>query len=140
MVQSVRGQFRDQVAHPDVPVERRDGQGVIITFLPPDERAAVLQAVHGRFRDGLAKPSATVEGHEGEPVMITFLEERLNPPDLTPEEYEAEWEALEQLVDSCQMDTGIPDLAHQHDHYIHGTPKKEDPYLNDAPKKEGSHS
>jgi hypothetical protein len=32
------------------------------------------------------------------------------------------WAELEQLIADCAMDTGIPDLAHQHDHYLYGTP------------------
>ena len=39
---------------------------------------------------------------------------------------ETGWEALTALLEKCQMDTGITDLAHQHDHYLHGTPKRED--------------
>ncbi len=27
-------------------------------------------------------------------------------------------------IDGLAVDTGIEDLAHQHDHYIHGTPKR----------------
>jgi hypothetical protein len=34
------------------------------------------------------------------------------------------WESLTQLIEECQMDTGIEDLAHEHDHYIHGKPKR----------------
>jgi hypothetical protein len=37
-----------------------------------------------------------------------------------------DWDALTALIDSCQMDTGITDLAHQHDHYLYGTPKRVD--------------
>jgi hypothetical protein len=32
---------------------------------------------------------------------------------------------LGDLLARCQVSTGIPDLAEQHDHYIHGTPKRE---------------
>ena len=39
---------------------------------------------------------------------------------------ETGWEALTALIESCQMDTGITDLAHQHDHYRLGTPKRKD--------------
>ncbi|WP_313655188.1 hypothetical protein [Planktothrix agardhii] len=33
-----------------------------------------------------------------------------------------EWDLI---IQECQINTGITDLAYQHDHYIHGTPKKE---------------
>ncbi len=32
--------------------------------------------------------------------------------------------SLEQLVEECEVDTGIEDLATQHDHYLYGKPKK----------------
>jgi hypothetical protein len=35
------------------------------------------------------------------------------------------WAEFEQLIADCAVDTGIPDLAHQHDHYLYGTSKKE---------------
>jgi hypothetical protein len=36
------------------------------------------------------------------------------------------WEEFEQILEECQVSTGIKDLSEQHDHYIHGTPKRED--------------
>ncbi|MGI0480249.1 hypothetical protein ACN4EE_05605 [Geminocystis sp. CENA526] len=38
-----------------------------------------------------------------------------------PEEID-EWDLI---IQECQIDTGISDLAYQHHHYIHGTPKIE---------------
>lgn len=38
------------------------------------------------------------------------------------------WETLTQLLADCEIDTGVSDLASQHDHYLYGTPKR----LNDA--------
>ncbi|MGI0479340.1 hypothetical protein ACN4EE_00975 [Geminocystis sp. CENA526] len=35
-----------------------------------------------------------------------------------------DWDKLSQVLDECQIETGITDLAEQHDHYIHGTPKR----------------
>ena len=32
---------------------------------------------------------------------------------------------LGDLLERCKVSTGIQDLAEQHDHYIHGTPKRE---------------
>ncbi len=34
------------------------------------------------------------------------------------------WEDFFDLVDRCQVQTGIPDLAHQHEHYLYGVPKQ----------------
>jgi len=33
-----------------------------------------------------------------------------------------EWDLI---IQDCQIDTGMSDLAYQHHHYIHGTPKIE---------------
>lgn len=30
----------------------------------------------------------------------------------------ASWDTLTQLLVECEIDTGVPDLAHQHDHYF----------------------
>lgn len=39
---------------------------------------------------------------------------------------EDDWQKLNDLIQACQMDAGIADLAHEHDHYRLGTPKKND--------------
>ena len=36
-----------------------------------------------------------------------------------------QWDSLNSLIKDCQIKTGISDLAHQHDHYQHHTPKRE---------------
>ena len=35
------------------------------------------------------------------------------------------WNEFDDLLEECQISTGIKDLSEQHDHYIHGTPKRE---------------
>ena len=35
------------------------------------------------------------------------------------------WDEFDQILEECQMNTGISDLSYQHDHYIHGLPKRE---------------
>lgn len=35
-----------------------------------------------------------------------------------------DWDALQQLLAACQVETGISDLAEQHDHYLYGKPKQ----------------
>lgn len=35
-----------------------------------------------------------------------------------------QWDALTQLLADCSLDTGVPDLANQHDHYLYGVPRK----------------
>jgi ssDNA-specific exonuclease RecJ len=38
----------------------------------------------------------------------------------------SDWETLEDLLEECKVETGISDLSEQHDHYLHGTPKREE--------------
>ncbi len=35
------------------------------------------------------------------------------------------WDEFDEILEDCQVSTGIKDLSYQHDHYIHGTPKRE---------------
>ena len=75
-------------------------------------------AVKGRFTDGAAHPEEPVEGRDGQEVIITFLDDRPVVPRLDKQT------SLSDIVDQWKSDTGIPDLAEQHDHYLHGTPKR----------------
>ena len=36
------------------------------------------------------------------------------------------WDEFDEVLEKCQVSTGIKDLSYQHDHYIHGTPKREE--------------
>jgi len=40
-------------------------------------------------------------------------------------DYNSAWDEFEQLIDKSTIDTRIEDIAHQHDHYIHGTLKRD---------------
>ena len=84
-----------------------------------------MVSVRGTFRNGRADPAEAVEAREGQPVIITFLEESSGPGTL--EAVETDWDALTQLLKDSQVDTGIEDLAHQHEHYLYGTPKQPPP-------------
>ena len=57
-----------------------------------------------------------------EPLPLKYAE----PINKLPKEVLSDsfWQELEDITNSCQISTGIRDLAHQHDHYIHGTPKR----------------
>jgi hypothetical protein len=82
-----------------------------------------MLSVKGTFQNGVARPSEPVAEHEGHPVIITFLEEE--SAHVVPAALEGQaWDTLSQLVEDCGVETSIPDFAHQHDHYLHGKPKK----------------
>lgn len=78
-----------------------------------------MSSVKGRFQDGVARPLEPVEdARDGQEVIIIFLDEQ--PAPLTDGE---EWSALDDLLAKCAMETGISDLAREHDHYLYGKPK-----------------
>jgi hypothetical protein len=81
-----------------------------------------MLSVKGTFQNGVAQPIDPVEGHDGRAVIITFLDEP-GPTD-SPSAQDSDWDALDQLIESCTVRTGIDDLAYQHDHYLDGTPKR----------------
>ena len=80
-----------------------------------------MLSVKGIFRKGVAFPTEKVDGRENQEVIITFLKD-----DETGVDAGGNWNDLIQLVEANIVDTGIEDLAHQHDHYLYGTPKKDE--------------
>ena len=80
-----------------------------------------MVSVKGTFNNGVVHPVEAIEAREGQQVIITLVEQENSSEDLEG----SDWEELNQILAACQVDTGIEDLAHQHDHYIHGTPKRE---------------
>jgi hypothetical protein len=79
-----------------------------------------MLSVKGVFRNGTALPIEKVDGRENQPVIITFLEAEKIKAD------EDDWDKLIKLIEDCTVDTGIDDLAHQHDYYLYGTTKKDE--------------
>ena len=59
-------------------------------------------------------------GHE---VLLIMDEHSMS--DRSVVDYNSAWDQLEQLIDKSIVDTGIEDMAHQHDHYVHGTLKRD---------------
>lgn len=82
-----------------------------------------MLSVKGTFQNGVVHPNEPIEGHEGQSVIIVFVEENRTPAPATPED--SDWDKLRQLIKNCAVDTDIGDLAHQHDHYLYGMPKRE---------------
>ena len=81
-----------------------------------------MRSVKGKFQNGVATPAEPIESHEGETVIITFLDA---PRTTKSSADDSGWQALTQLVETCAVETGISDLAQQHDHYLYGKPKQE---------------
>ncbi|MBW4424833.1 MAG: hypothetical protein KME50_10355 [Nostoc desertorum CM1-VF14] len=82
-----------------------------------------MLSVKGTFQNGVVHPNEPIEGHEGQSVIIVFVEENRTPEPAMPED--SDWDKLRQLIKNCAVDTDIDDLAHQHDHYLYGMPKRE---------------
>jgi len=82
----------------------------------------MMLSIKGTFHNGVALPVEPITGRERQPVIITFLEDRLG--ETSPPAADRTSDTLGQLLEACQMDAGIEDLAHQHDHYLYGKPKK----------------
>jgi hypothetical protein len=80
-----------------------------------------MLSVEGTFQNGTVQPSQPMTGRDGQKVLIVFLQEENELPIA-----DSAWDDFAQLLEDCQMSTGIGDLAHQHDHYLHGTPKQGD--------------
>lgn len=79
-------------------------------------------SVKGKFQNGVVLPLEPVnDSREGQTVIITFLEE--NGTEILTEKTDGV-QSLEDLLTKCEVDTGISDLAEQHDHYLYGKPKK----------------
>lgn len=81
-----------------------------------------MRSVRGKFQNGVATPVEPIKGHEGESVIITFVNVEQTQLSSTDD---LDWQALTQLVENCAVETGISDLAQQHDHYLHGKLKRE---------------
>ncbi len=84
------------------------------------------KSIQGKFLNGAAHPLKPVAGREGQRVIITFVEEAspISPVPFPPTNGDEGPDEWDKLIASSSIDAGIPDFAEEHDHYIHGTPKK----------------
>ncbi|HRJ43990.1 MAG: hypothetical protein KJZ86_01045 [Caldilineaceae bacterium] len=80
-----------------------------------------MLSIRGRFEKGIIRPDQSVPGREGQAVIITFLEET---EDWGVEQNTDDWAVLMGLVQQNAVETGVADLAHQHDHYLYHKPKR----------------
>ncbi len=78
-----------------------------------------MLTIKGTYRDGKIQFSEPVPQRESQ-VLVIFLDEE-SPPPVSEKQ---DWEAFNRLIAECQLETGITDLAHQHDHYLYGKPKQ----------------
>ncbi len=69
--------------------------------------------VKGIIKNGIVLLTEKIDERENQPVIITFLEAEKADED--------DWDKLIKLIEDCSVDTGIDDLAHQHDYYLYRT-------------------
>lgn len=79
------------------------------------------------YENGVLRLKEPLPLPEGAQVDITVTSQE-NNGDRAQRMEDQSWDALTQLLAECAIDTGVPDLAQQHDHYLYGIPKR----LNDA--------
>ncbi len=76
--------------------------------------------VKGKVHNGTILPLEPIsDSYEGKEVIITLADE-------TESENQSDWDRLFAAIKENQIDGDITDLAHNHDHYLYGTPKRED--------------
>ncbi|CAN5639296.1 hypothetical protein BH24ACI2_BH24ACI2_02110 [soil metagenome] len=79
-----------------------------------------MLTVRGKVENGKVLVLEPIgDSYEGKEVIITLADE--------PEsENQIGWKRLLSVIEENQIDADVTDLAHQHDHYLYGTPKRED--------------
>jgi len=70
-----------------------------------------------RLKEPLSLPDGTQVN-----ITVTSHEEDNGLPSQIMDD--GSWDALTQLLGDCAIDTGVQDLASQHDHYLYGIPKR----------------
>lgn len=84
-----------------------------------------MELASGTFKNGVVELNEPVSWQEGQKVTIAPTEDNANTTSVpTPKaEGKLSFDEFMDFIDECAVDTGIEDLAHQHDHYLYGTPK-----------------
>ena len=79
-----------------------------------------LKAIYENGVLRLEQPLPVPEGAEVD-VTVSLSDADNGKP--TQETDNQSWDALTQLLNECAIDTGVSDLAQQHDHYLYGLTK-----------------
>ncbi len=76
----------------------------------------MMQSIKGVFKDGVVHPSEPNFLSRVSPVGYYFLMQSSKTVELSEEKNRAGWDKLFSAIENCQMETGISDLADQHDY------------------------
>lgn len=76
--------------------------------------------IKGKVHNDAVLPFEPIsDSYEGKEVTITLADE-------SESENRDGWKRLMKVIEENQIDVDVTDLAHRHDHYLYGTPKRED--------------
>ena len=76
--------------------------------------------IKGKVHNGAVLPFEPISDvYEGKEAIITIADE-------AESENQSDWDRLFAAIEENQIDADITDLAHNHDHYLYGTAKRED--------------
>ena len=76
--------------------------------------------IKGKVHNGAVFPFEPISDvYEGKEAIITIADE-------AESENQSDWDRLFAAIEENQIDADITDLAHNHDHYLYGTAKRED--------------
>lgn len=81
-------------------------------LLSPTEQARLIAHLANQMQHALALTSESQASHY--PPQ----------PSLTTETHTF-WDSFMQVISDCQVETGISNLAHQHNHYLYNKPEEE---------------
>jgi len=83
----------------------------------------MMTSVKAIYEEGLLRLTEPIELEEGAEVDVIVIAHEPENGKRPVEDHS--WNELAELVNECAIDTGVTDLAHQHDHYLYGTPKQD---------------
>jgi predicted DNA-binding antitoxin AbrB/MazE fold protein len=83
----------------------------------------MTRTVKAIYNNGALKLFEPIQLEDGAQVDVVVIAP--DPVNGTEFQSEDSWNALTSLIDECAIDTGIGDLAQQHDHYLYNTPKRD---------------
>jgi predicted DNA-binding antitoxin AbrB/MazE fold protein len=76
------------------------------------------------YEKGVLRLETTLPLPESAEVHVTVTTHEEDNGEPSQGIQDQSWDALTELLAECAIDTEVPDLARQHDHYIYGIPKR----------------
>ena len=76
------------------------------------------------YEQGVLRLNEPLPLPDGAQVSVTVISSEKDNGDGSQGMGAGSWDTLTQLLDECSIDTEVPDLANQHDHYLYGIPKR----------------